>query len=336
MTIAPCPMPNAQCPITIMQCFNCGTSVLASDRFCEECGTALTASKPLTAIRGCEKCGAGIEAIDTDGYCTNCGFRRESKERDRTEVIINSQLAGMSDRGLRHHRNEDFLALQQINRSQVHILVVCDGVSSADQPDVAAQTAAESTSVELANAWQIAEKPELAMKSAFAAALTSVCKIPYISSVNSDPPSTTIVAAIVHNHIATIGWLGDSRAYWISDNATQQLTQDDSWLYEVVAAGEMSEAEAKKSPKAHAITRWLGADAVADATPSIVNFRISGSGYLLLCSDGLWNYTPEPWQLAKLVQRSPGKDAISVSRSLVEFARQSGGHDNITVAVLAF
>jgi PPM family protein phosphatase len=321
--------------MTIMQCFNCGASVLAGDQFCEECGTPLTASKLPTATQGCEKCGAGIEAIDTEGYCTNCGFRREPKERDHLEVIINSQLAGVSDRGFRHHRNEDFLALKHINGSQVNILVVCDGVSSADQPDLAAQTAAESASVELATIWQTGEKPELAIKSAFAAALNSVCNIPYISSVNSDPPSTTIVAAIVHNHIATIGWLGDSRAYWISANAAQQLTQDDSWLYEVVAAGEMSEAEARQSPKAHAITRWLGTDAVTDATPSIVNFTIPGSGYLLLCSDGLWNYAPEPWQLAKLVQQSPSPDAIAISRSLVEFARQSGGHDNITVAVLA-
>ncbi|OUL27499.1 serine/threonine protein phosphatase [Nostoc sp. RF31YmG] len=318
-----------------MECLSCGASVLADDQFCEECGTPLTASKPPTTIQGCEKCGAGNEAIDAEGYCTNCGFRREPKERDRLEVIVNSQLAGVSDRGLRHHRNEDFLALQHINDSQVNILVVCDGVSSADQPDLAAQTAGESASLELATAWQTEENPKLAIKSAFAAALTSVCNIPYLSSVNSDPPSTTIVAAIVHNHNATIGWLGDSRAYWISPNVSKQLTQDDSWLYEVVAAGEMTEAEATQSPKAHAITRWLGADAVADSIPSIVNFRIPGSGYLLLCTDGLWNYAPEPWQLANLVQQSSATDAIGVSRSLVEFARQSGGHDNITVAVLA-
>lgn len=321
--------------MTIMQCPKCGASVLIGDKFCEECGTSLTASQPPTNTQSCEKCGAGVEAIDTDGYCSNCGFRREVKKSDRIEIMINSQLAGVSDRGLRHHRNEDFLALHQINDSQVNILVVCDGVSSAEQPDLAARNAAETAALELAHVWQKTEKPELAIKSAFAAALDAVCNIPYISGVNSDPPSTTIVAAIVHNHTATIGWLGDSRAYWISNQASQQLTQDDSWLYEVVAAGEMSEAEARKSPHAHAITRWLGADAVADATPSIVNFTIPESGYLLLCSDGLWNYAPKAEELLNLVARSPGKDAISVSRSLVEFARQGGGHDNITVAVLA-
>lgn len=318
-----------------MQCPNCGAAVLVGDKFCEECGTPLTASKPPTVTQGCEKCGAGIEAIDAEGYCTNCGFRQVAPERDRLEVVIDLNLAGVSDRGLRHHRNEDYLALQQVNNSQVNILVVCDGVSNSEDPDIAARTAAESACTTLATVCQQGEKPESAIKSAFASAVASVCKIPYKKSINSDTPSTTMVAAVVQNHIATIGWLGDSRAYWISANACQQLTQDDSWLTDVVAAGKMTEAEAKQSPDAHAITRWLGADVVEDAIPSIVNFTIPGSGYLLLCTDGLWNYAPQPGQLANLVQQSSGTDAISISRSLVEFARQSGGHDNITVTVLA-
>lgn len=318
-----------------MQCSNCGASVLLGDKFCEECGTSLTAN-------GCEKCGAGIEAIDDEGFCNHCGFRREMRERDRLEVTINSHLAGISDRGLKHNRNEDFLALKQLNNAQTNILVVCDGVSSSDKSDVAAQIAAESACLALATAWEKGENPESAMKSAFATALESVCNIAYVNSINSEYPSTTIVAALVQDRTATIGWLGDSRAYWLSDNDSQQLTKDDSWLREVVAAGEMTEVEARQSPHAHAITRWLGADATENNVPSIVHFTIPGSGYLLLCTDGLWNYAPEASHLAKIIQQTSNTDAIAlsvgaaiaISHSLVEFARNSGGHDNITVAVL--
>ncbi len=326
-----------------MQCSNCGACVLAGDKFCEECGTSLTAN-------GCEKCGAGIEAIDDEGFCNNCGFRKEMRERDRLEVTIDLHLAGISDRGLKHNRNEDFLALKQLNNAQTNILVVCDGVSSSDKSDVAAQIAAESACLALATAWEKGENPESAMKSAFATALQSVCNIPYVNSINSEHPSTTIVAALVQDHTATIGWLGDSRAYWISDNNSQQLTKDDSWLREVVAAGEMTEVEARQSPHAHAITRWLGADATENVDPSIVHFTIPGSGYLLLCTDGLWNYAPEASHLAKIIQQTSNTDAIAlqffghptadvgaaiaISHSLVEFACNSGGHDNITVAIL--
>lgn len=251
----------------IMQCSNCGASVLVDDKFCEECGVCLTVNQLPTNNNGCEKCGAPLEEIDGDGYCTRCGFRRVVLERDYIEVTIDLHMAGVSPRGLRHQRNEDFLALQQLNSNQAYILVVCDGVSSSAQPDLAAQTAAETACQSIASSFT-ESSPESAIKSAFTAALASVCQIPNQSTANLDPPSTTIVAAIVQNGIATIGWLGDSRAYWVGANSCQQLTRDDSWLSEVVEAGKITAAEAIRSPNAHAITRWLGADAVEDAIPS--------------------------------------------------------------------
>jgi serine/threonine protein phosphatase PrpC/DNA-directed RNA polymerase subunit RPC12/RpoP len=319
-----------------MQCPSCGAVVLAGDRFCEECGTALTnqQAKTLTLSLGCEKCGAGIEEIDAEGYCSQCGFRRLIPDAERLEVIINSHLAGVSDKGLRHHQNEDYFAIEEIANHQTQILVVCDGVSSTENPQLAAKAAAESVCQYLAK-MVVKENPELAIKSAINQALNSVAQIPYTNNPHTDPPSTTIVITIVKNNLVTVGWLGDSRAYWIGANNSQKLTLDHSWLNEVVADGEMTEVEAQKSPNAHAITRWLGADVeVKDIMPSIVNFPISSSGYLLLCSDGLWNYAPNAENLAALFKQLSGKDAINISRSLVEFALNSGGHDNITVAVL--
>jgi PPM family protein phosphatase len=307
-----------------MECLNCGTVVLVNDQFCEECG------KSLTAI-GCEKCGAEPEAIDDEGFCSVCGFRKEVQER--LEITIDSHLAGVSDRGLRHHRNEDYLALQTVNNN-THILVVCDGVSSSSNPHLAAQAACGSACTALITAIKQKENPESGIKSAVAAALSSLCNIAYTKSIYSEPPSTTLVAAVVQQNTATIGWLGDSRAYWISANGSRQLTKDDSWLSEVVTTGKMTEAEARISPQANAITRWLGADVLDDGVPSIINFTIPGPGYLLLCSDGLWNYAPQPRQLAKLIQQTSNTDAITISHSLVEFARHCGGHDNITVALL--
>ncbi len=327
-----------------MQCSKCGTTVQTGDRFCEECGTPLTLASAIPKSRdGCEKCGAGPEEIDPEGYCSNCGFRNQSRENDRIEVICSPKLAGVSDRGLRHHRNEDYLACATVDGTDSYVLVVCDGVSSSQEPDLAAKAAAESACMTLRAVIENGDgrglgQPcplEEAMKKAIASALASVCAIPYTTGADADLPSTTIVAAVVQRYSATIGWLGDSRAYWISPNGSRQLTQDDSWLNDVVGSGQMTEAEASKSDKAHAITRWLGADAIADSEPSILNFDIPGAGYLLLSSDGLWNYTSGGAQIGEIVKPMSDADAISVSRGLVEFARSRGGHDNITVAVLS-
>jgi serine/threonine protein phosphatase PrpC len=223
--------------------------------------------------------------------------------------------------------------LAQVDGIPAQILVVCDGVSSSDQPDLASRTAAESTCQYLTTIRED-ELPAAVITSSVAHALKSVCDIPLRPGVNADSPSTTLVTAVVMNGIATIGWLGDSRAYWISDHSCQQLTTDHSWVTEAVAAGEMTLEEAEKSPYAHAITRWIGVDAVTDPIPSILNFVIPHPGYILLCTDGLWNYAPEAQDLAELVKQSSGKDAITISRFLVEFARNQGGHDNITVGIL--
>src|SRR5919199_1428746 len=320
-----------------MQCPKCGTTVQLGDRFCEECGTPLTADSAIPKVTGgCEKCGAGPEEIDAEGFCSNCGFRNQTRENDRIEITRSPNLAGVSDRGLRHHRNEDYLACATVDGKNAYVLVVCDGVSSAQDPDLAAIAAADGACMALTAAVEKGEmKQEEAMKAAFASALSSVCAIPHTAESDAEFPSTTMVAAVVVDRTATIGWLGDSRAYWISPNGSRQLSKDDSWLYDMVASGRMTEAQARKSDKAHAITRWLGVDAIEDSEPSVVNFAIPGSGYLLLCTDGLWNYAPELAQISELVKLMSEADALTLSRRLVEFARRSGGHDNITVAVLS-
>ena len=55
-----------------------------------------------------------------------------------------------------------------------------------------------------------------------------------------------------------------------------------------MASGKSRE-EAEADPAFHTITRWLGADSV-DHSPEIASQTIEGPGWLLVCSDGLWNY----------------------------------------------
>src|SRR6266481_8303528 len=63
--------------------------------------------------------------------------------RDHAEVDL-GPAAGVSDRGLRHHRNEDAMALaaEQAPDGPAVVAVVCDGVSSSARPDEASLAAA--------------------------------------------------------------------------------------------------------------------------------------------------------------------------------------------------
>jgi PPM family protein phosphatase len=194
--------------------------------------------------------------------------------------------------------------------------------------------------------------PQAALKTAIAKASAAVTELGLQLNLKTEPPSTTIVCAIAvpplsdSNSNSTedttvyAAWVGDSRAYWLSDTSSIQLTQDHSWMNEVIAAGEMTEAEAEASVNAHAITRWLGADAHSDEDyrhdePSFATHRVTQPGRLMVCSDGLWNYAPPPTALQDLVTRSPtNRDTIEILQHCLDFALSCGGQDNITIAVL--
>jgi len=320
-----------------MKCSQCGTTVQKGDRFCEECGASLVAEISPPKTGKCEKCGANSKEIDPEGYCSICGFRNQIQLKDYLEINLQPNLAGITDRGLRHHRNEDYLSCAKVAGKPAYVLVICDGVSSSQTPEIAAKAAADSACKSLTLAIEKGKmSAEEMMKLAIQEALASVCAIPHSQSEDLEPPSTTIVAAIVQDNTATIGWLGDSRAYWISDQSSRQLTTDHSWFNDIVLSGKMTVLEARQSPQYHAITKWLGSDAIDDSEPSIVNFEIPGAGYLLLCTDGLWNYASEAEQIVEMVQRMKNKDAVTISRYLVDFAKKSGGSDNITVAIMSF
>jgi PPM family protein phosphatase len=320
-----------------MNCHQCGGIVTVDDLFCEECGASLVQSPPLDSVdrRGCQKCGAPSNQIDAEGYCIQCGFRQVALSTETIELHPAPNLAGASDRGRRHHQNEDAIALKII-APDTYIIVVCDGVSSSQQPELASHAAATGCiqAIELAIKEGI-EDAAIALECGVASALKAVSSIPIDRTSSVDPSSTTIVAAIVHDNIATIGWLGDSRAYWIATDKSLQLTQDDSWMRDAIESGTFTPAEAEASPYAHAIVRWLGADVVeADSHPNIATFDIPGAGYLLLCTDGLWNYAPDPAYLHHLIQQAPNADSLSISQHLIRYANQQGGQDNITVGIL--
>lgn len=344
-------------------CPTCQTSMLHGDRFCEVCGTPLaTISASIgqpagfagsSGSGGCQKCGAPKEAMSEDGYCNLCGFRNRpiaaaTASIPPLKISLSPSLAGVSDRGLRYPQNEDHLALWQTE--QHHVLVVCDGVSSSNEPQLAAQTASQVacdvlqetlfTTLDENSANAASDHLHLlmedAVQTAIAKAQHAVAQLVQVPDLEDNPPSTTIVAAAVSQGIATIGWVGDSRAYWISHDAqqpsiAQQLTTDHSWLNDQIQAGKLSLMEARSNPKAHAITRWLGADAEPEK-PEIVRFSIARAGYLLLCSDGLWNYLSDADHLSHLIAREI--DAATIAQRLVDYANAKGGRDNITVAVL--
>ena len=308
-----------------MQCPYCAATLPDDDLFCEECGQRLQSPDPPASEGALCLCGAPDDQLDADGYCLSCGRRCRPAASDHVETEISSELAAVSDRGLRHSRNEDRFAVRA--ESDGAILVVCDGVSNSGNAEEAAALACESVATALAGGASLSD--------VLAEAQRQIAALGRPDALGNCP-STTVVAAMATSDGVKIAWLGDSRAYWISQEGAMQLTSDHSWVNAVVSSGELTPAEAAKSPQAHGITRWLGADADSDMRPDIVDFHVPGPGALLLCTDGLWNHAPQPEDMAALWHEcsSEGATALHTARRLIEFANGKGGQDNITAALL--
>jgi serine/threonine protein phosphatase PrpC len=301
------------------------------DQFCESCGAPLTS----TAEPAVCACGAPASEIDEDGFCSRCGHRARRPATDRIETSLSPVFAAVSDRGLKHSRNEDRFGIHV--ESGGYACVVCDGVSASRESELASSAVAEKVSETLASALKSGaiSDAETIMRRAIAAGEATLVAHP-ARDADDNPPSTTVVAALVADGHATVGWVGDSRAYFIGPDGARQLTSDHSWMNSVVSAGEMTAEEAEKAPQAHAITRWLGADAGDNSAADTAHFPISEPGVLLLCTDGLWNYAAAPEAMASVVHDADGHggDALEAARHLIEFAIAQGGQDNVTAIVL--
>jgi len=366
------------CPI-------CHVAVGDSEQFCEACGVELSPTVAATeqppaeesppglpaatdlagAASTCPSCGGEVAA---DGYCGTCGARAP-KRRDHFSEQPAAWVAAVCDRGLRHTRNEDAVAVAaDAEPGSRAVLVVCDGVSSSIDSDlaslaaaraardvlvfsrsrgmgaglslVAAVTARLEAAADAANdaVLEVTRNArEIAAADLAAGNLTSGSLTAGGLSPVPSPASCTFVAAVVEQDLLVVGSVGDSRAYWLPDvGAATALTLDDSFAQVRIAAG-VPRAEAESGPQSHAIMRWLGEDA-PDHKPATTTMTLAEAGWLLVCSDGLWNYCSEAEDLAALVRQTAGAapaaaEPLALAGSLVSWANAQGGQDNVSVAL---
>ncbi|GAA3104554.1 PP2C family serine/threonine-protein phosphatase [Streptomyces echinatus] len=304
---------------------------------------AAGAAAPAEPAQVCVACRAG--RVDKDGYCENCGHA-QPRERDHVEREA-GPVAAVSDRGLRHHRNEDAFAVGHTalpDGSPVAMAIVCDGVSSATRPDDASLAASRVAGDTLLAALPRGTHPQQAMHEAIVAAAQAVNALAEEPATarehapHQNAPACTIVGAVVTSGLLVVGWVGDSRAYWVPTDRgapSARLTEDDSWAAQMVAAGLMSEAEAYADERAHAITGWLGADAY-ELEPHTASFKPDRPGAVVVCTDGLWNYAETAEEMSEIVPPDAVARPLHSARVLVGHALDGGGHDNVTVAVLPF
>ena len=141
--------------------------------------------------------------------------------------------------------------------------------------------------------------------------------------------TTLAVSQEANTHQFVILNVGDSRVYRHRDGQLEQLTEDHSYVAELVRRGELDDEAAQAHPYRNMLTRAIGVHAEVEIDEWLLE-PVSGDRFML-CSDGLTN---ELADLEIAEQLRFDKDPSTTAKALVGLANKRGGRDNSTVLIV--
>jgi protein phosphatase len=239
--------------------------------------------------------------------------------------------ASKTDTGRVRPHNEDYLWVNP----EAGAYIVADGLGGREAGELASRLAAVTVGQLMVEAVQASRWPptittiRTIMTDAIETAnerLQSVAQIAH----QQHHMATTLIAALVRPPYVYICHAGDTRAYLARDNELLRLTEDDTLVARMVAAGVLSIDAMATHPHSHIVTRVVGQP--DPVQPSFQEVLLLPGDWLLLCTDGLWSMLEDSVILELLLQ-SQHNPAQAVD-SLVAAANAAGGTDNVSVIAL--
>lgn len=239
------------------------------------------------------------------------------------------KVFGATDPGKVRKENQDAFAYRIIAENTAYA-IVCDGMGGEKAGDVASSTACQMISKFFQR--DISDTiSESSMKSIlFSAVSAANAKVYSMSKENPgyEGMGTTLVLAAVQGGVMHVVNVGDSRIYLSDGQTATQITRDHTVVQNLIDRGEINEEQASIHPQRHYITRAVGVEDEIDIDYQVIDLE-QGS-QVLLCSDGLSSYLSLEL-LPGLLQRCLEEES---TQSLIDFANENGGSDNITAVLL--
>lgn len=235
------------------------------------------------------------------------------------------RFTGMSDVGLVRSANQDAYCIDPQGR----FFIVADGMGGHAGGEEASRIAIQVMQAYLVKNWNAPEPTKTLLEAAFLHANRAIVTEQQRHPQRADM-GTTAVAVIFRENQSFVAHVGDSRLYRLRSQSLQQITQDHTWVARAVKLGELSPEESRTHPWRHILSQCLGREELRQI--EIQPLQVQLGDRLLLCSDGLTEELCD--QLITLhLQSNSAIDQAGVA--LIEAAKAKGGHDNITVVIVA-
>ncbi|KMT21455.1 Stp1/IreP family PP2C-type Ser/Thr phosphatase [Clostridium cylindrosporum] len=218
--------------------------------------------------------------------------------------------------------NED--SILTFKNDEFYLLIVADGMGGHSGGEIASEIAVTSIKDFIENSFSVYPNKEELIREAILLANKRI----YEKSLNDSDlkgMGTTITISLILKNDVYIGHVGDSRAYLLKGEIMHQITEDHSYINELLKKGAITEEEAKVHPMKNIITRAVGTDRyiVIDTYEGSLN----KGDTLIMCSDGLTRHVTDN-EILEIV-----KSEDNQVESLLNLANARGGKDNISIIV---
>ena len=237
----------------------------------------------------------------------------------------------LSDVGCHRELNEDSARIVRAS-ADGHVdrgllVVVADGMGGHQAGEVASQAAVETVGKEYST---LRGTPGEALEKAFRRAHQAILKLAQDNPALAGMGTTCTAVAIVGRQ-AWAAHVGDSRLYLVRGREIYQLSEDHTHCMEMVRNGLMTLEEAKRHEDRNVVIRAMGTRPELALMTWPKPMTVKPRDIFVLCSDGLHDLVSD----AEIREAVWDTNPSLACPKLVKMARDRGGYDNITLAVVA-
>lgn len=237
---------------------------------------------------------------------------------------------GSSHVGLRRDDNQDCFCILE---NQYHSIlgVVCDGIGGGNAGDVASKIAVDHMKERFEQAL-FCDKSDLDVKHWLHEVIQEANDLIFTQAARSQKQKgmgTTIVGVLVCSQATYIFNVGDSRTYGLYYDDFICLTEDHTYVADLLKRGEVSEEEAMTHPNRNVLINALG---IWNRVRIDINKIKNEYSSILICSDGLHGYVHED-TICSVLQDTTRQIEEKV-KTLIEASLDAGGYDNVSVILI--
>ena len=240
------------------------------------------------------------------------------------------KYAAGTDKGLVRDTNEDSCNIIPGDREVPYVFIVADGMGGHNCGEIASNMAVEyiseyftKNSVSFLDAGDCGST----LKNLVEAANREVWR-KSLESPETNGMGTTLTMAVIVDNTVTVAHVGDSRLYLIRSGNMRKVTDDHSYIEELVRKGSLTKEEAENHPGKNIITRAIGSSPELEV--DILSLTMEANDIMILCTDGLTNMLCEN----EICETAGGAEPEAACEQLIEAANKHGGEDNVTVIII--